>query len=110
MTENSSVPALKDVDFNRLLKSRDYVLLKFWAPWCEPCKVLAPIFEQAAARHDEIAFAQVNVEDEPAMGARLGIRSLPTIQGWCRGNQVFSTAGLVSPRELDDLIERLLKE
>lgn len=110
MSSASSVTPLTDADFKGLLKARNHILIKFWAPWCQPCKILTPIFEQAAARHDEVAFGEVNVEEQQAMGARLGIRALPTIQGWSHGNLIFSHVGLLSAPELDKLIANLVKE
>jgi thioredoxin 1 len=106
---SSEIPKLNDADLTRLINVRSHVLVKFSAPWCQPCKALAPIFEQAAGRHIELAFAEVNVEDQPAIGARLGVRALPTLQGWRDGNLVFSKPGMVSPAELDKMIAELVE-
>lgn len=106
----SDVTTLTDADFGPMLKARRDVLVKYGAPWCGPCKMLAPIFEQAAARHDDVAFAEVDVQAQQVLGRRMGIRSLPTLQGWRDGDLVFSRIGLVSAPELDKLVAELLKD
>lgn len=106
---HSSVSNLNDTEFTQLLKARSHVLVKFWAPWCQPCKALTPIFEQAAARHVEVAFGQINVDENKAVAGRLGVRAIPTIQGWSKGNLVFTHTGLISAPDLDKLIAQLVE-
>ena len=55
------------------------VLLDFWAEWCGPCRMLAPIIDEIAAERDDIVVGKVNVDDQPALAVRFGISSIPTV-------------------------------
>lgn len=82
-------------------------LIDFWAPWCGPCKMQAPIIEQVAERMGEKALVgKVNVDDAPELAARFGIRSIPTLIILKDGESVEQLVGL---RQLDDLVSALEK-
>jgi thioredoxin 1 len=82
-------------------------LIKFWAPWCGPCKALAKTVEEAAAENPDIAFYQVNLDEEPALGQRFGIRGLPTMLGFRDGQVEFTQIGLIPRAKLDEQLGRL---
>lgn len=73
--------------------SRGTVILDFWAEWCGPCKMIAPLVEEISEAHPEITFAKVNVDDEPAIAAAYGIMSIPTLIKFRDGKAVEQNVG-----------------
>ncbi|GKX55189.1 thiol disulfide reductase thioredoxin [Leminorella grimontii] len=85
--------------FDALLNDDLPVVIDFWAPWCGPCRSFAPIFEDVAQeRANSIRFIKVDTEAEPALSARFGIRSIPTIMVFKNGQRVDMLNGAM-PKE-----------
>mgnify|MGYP001164644998 FL=1 len=77
------------------------VLVDFWAPWCGPCRTMAPAFAQAAKQLEpEFRLAKVNTEDEQQLAARFGIRSIPTLALFRNGREVARQAGAMDAGSL----------
>jgi len=84
-------------DFRQESQAHDVpVIVDFWAPWCGPCRAMAPIFDRAAKELEpRVRFAKVNVDEEPAIAGRYGIRGIPTLIAFDHGKVAKQHAGLV---------------
>jgi thioredoxin 1 len=76
-----------------VLMSDKPVLVDFWAEWCGPCKMVAPILEEIAAEHDGLVIAKLNVDENPQTAASFGITSIPTMSVFQGGQVVKSIIG-----------------
>jgi thioredoxin 1 len=89
------------------IEEHDIVLIDWWAQWCGPCKMFAPVFEQAAAEHPDIVFAKVDTEANQQLAGAAGIMSIPTLMAFREQVLVFSQPGALPAASLADLIAKV---
>ena len=88
-----------------VLQAQQTVLVDFWATWCGPCRMQAPILEAFAAEHPEIKVGKVNVDENPELAEKFGIMSIPTRLVFKGGKLVKSAVGLHDKGGLADMVK-----
>lgn len=90
--------------FEDTVSSSGITLVDFWAEWCGPCKMFAPIYEAASEKNPDIIFGKVDTEAERALASAAGITSIPTLMAFRDGILVFSQPGALPAPALDEVI------
>ncbi len=99
--------ALTKDNFDETIQNNDTVLVDFWAEWCGPCRMFAPIFEEASDKNPDIVFAKVDTEDQVELAQAFGIRSIPTLMVFREQVILYAQPGALPGEVLDDLISQV---
>lgn len=91
-------------DFAATIEKDGIVLVDWWAAWCGPCRMFAPIFEKASEQHADITFAKVDTDAEPQLSGAARISSIPTLMAFRDGVLVFSQPGALPAPALEQVI------
>ncbi len=94
---------------NQVLKSSKPGLIDFWAPWCGPCRMLAPVVEELSKEYEgKAVIGKVNVDDNPGIASRYSISSIPTILLFKNGELVDQLVGIQTKRDLKNKLDNLI--
>jgi thioredoxin 1 len=106
----SEVTAVTDATFkDEVLDSADPVLVDFWAPWCGPCRMVAPVVEEIAKQFEgEVKVVKLNTDENPIIASQYGIRSIPTLMIFKEGQKVDMVVGAVPRTTLANTLNKLL--
>ena len=105
---NTKPIELTNSNFDEVIVNSDIpVIVDFWAPWCGPCKMMGPNFEKAATKFPlKTLFVKVNTENEQNLGARFGIRSIPTLMIFKDGKEDHRISGALDETSLTQLVSQ----
>ena len=105
-----NVVEVSDAEFeSSIIQSDKPALVDFWAEWCQPCKMLAPVVEEIAGEYiDKVRVAKVNVDDNPATATKFSIRGIPTLLLFKEGKVVQQIVGVKPKGDITKAIDEIL--
>jgi thioredoxin 1 len=102
-----SIQTIDPQNFEATVAQEGIVVVDCWAPWCGPCKMFGPIFEQTAEKHPQHVFAKLNTDDHQELAQTLRIQSIPTLMVFRDGILLYREAGAVAEPALQTLISQV---
>jgi thioredoxin 1 len=96
--------ALNEANFESTIQAEGLTLIDFWADWCGPCKMFAPIYDKVSEENPGVTFAKVDTEAEQNVAAMCGIQSIPTIMVFRDGILLFNQAGALPEHSLKEIV------
>ncbi|MFH1223111.1 MAG: thioredoxin [Pseudomonadota bacterium] len=104
-----NVLQLNETDFDKTVRnSTDVYLVDFWAPWCGPCKMMAPILDEYATKQSKVKVAKVNVDENPTLAQEFGITGIPTLIVFNKGEEEHRISGVVQLNVLEQKLASYL--
>ncbi len=100
---------LNQEGFDKLIAGGQLTLVDFWATWCGPCKMLAPVIEELAAQYDgKVTVAKVDVDEEQDLAARYGVMSIPTVVLFQNGQEAERLVGFLPKERYEEILNNHL--
>ncbi|BDB99027.1 thioredoxin [Saccharolobus caldissimus] len=106
--EKEIVKHLDSKNFDDFIRKNKVAVIDFWAEWCAPCLILAPIIEELARDYPQVGFGKINSDENPDIAARYGVMSLPTLIFFKNGEPVDEILGAVPREEIEYRLKMLL--
>ncbi|MCY0860442.1 MAG: thioredoxin [Sulfolobaceae archaeon] len=100
---------LDSKNFDKFIKRFKVAVVDFWAEWCAPCLILAPVIEELASEYLNVGFGKINSDENPDISAAYGIMSLPTVLIFKNGEVVDEVIGAVPREEIEERLKRWLE-
>ncbi len=98
-----------DAELEKMLRKESRVVVDFWAPWCQPCKVISPIVEELAEEDSSgVAFAKLNIDENPRSPGKFGIMGVPTLLFFRDGELVERIVGVVPRSRIEGSLKGIL--
>lgn len=90
--------------FEKTITENDIVLVDFWADWCGPCKMFAPVFDKSSEQHEDVVHAKLDTDANQELAGALGIQGIPTLMAFREGVLVFNQAGALPAKSLEEVV------